>query len=69
VRNKARSTAIKTAEKKFKASLEAGDVEASKAALKNVFAKLDKGVKNGIIHKNKSSRKKSRLAALLNKKD
>ncbi|NOY74543.1 MAG: 30S ribosomal protein S20 [Kiritimatiellaeota bacterium] len=68
VRNKARTTAIKTAEKKFKATIESSDEAAAKEALKNVFAKLDKGVKFGVIHKNKSSRKKSRLTALLTKK-
>ena len=69
IRNKARSTAIKTAEKKFKKAVDAGDADAAKTALNVVFAKLDKGVKNGIIHKNKAARKKSRMTALLSKKD
>ncbi|MCK5843889.1 MAG: 30S ribosomal protein S20 [Victivallales bacterium] len=69
VRNKARVTAIKTAEKNFIAALETGDAAAANEALKSVFVKLDKSVKNGIIHKNKSARKKRRLTALLTKKD
>jgi small subunit ribosomal protein S20 len=67
IRNKARTTAIKTAEKKFKAALEAGDATAIQEAIKNVFSKLDYGVKNGVIHKNKAARKKSRLTALITK--
>ena len=65
IRNKARTTAIKTAEKKFIAVVETGDAAAIKASLQIVFSKLDYGVKNGVIHKNKAARKKSRLTAMI----
>ncbi|OGG01364.1 hypothetical protein A2Z33_02335 [Candidatus Gottesmanbacteria bacterium RBG_16_52_11] len=49
-------TAVKTARK-----------SPSKKNLSNAFKNLDKGVKTGIIHRNKSARLKSRLAVLLAK--
>jgi len=64
-RNKAKMSVLKTAEKKFRATVEAGDTETAREALSFVFSKLDKAVKSGIIHKNKSARKKSQLSALL----
>lgn len=65
LRNKTRKTAIKTAEKKFRAAVAEGDRAKAQGLLSEVFAKLDKAVKVGSIHKNKSSRKKSRLTELL----
>lgn len=67
IRNKARTTAIKTAEKKFIKAVGAGDAAAIQETLKTVFSKLDYGVKNGVIHKNKAARKKSRLTAMIKK--
>ena len=64
-RNKSKMTALKTAEKKFRAALETGNAEAAQKALPVVFSKLDKAVKGGIVHKNKSARKKSQLSELL----
>jgi small subunit ribosomal protein S20 len=69
IRNKARTTAIKTAEKKFIVAVESGDAAAIQETLKSVFSKLDYGVKNGVIHKNKAARKKSRLTALIAKSE
>ena len=40
--------------------------EASKAA-SEFFSKLDKAVKKGIIHKNRASRRKSRISIAINK--
>ncbi len=65
VRNKARISALRTAEKRFREAVDAGDKDRAKECLKAVHKRLDKAVKLGTIHKNKSSRKKSRLAALL----
>ena len=67
VRNNAKMSALRTAEKRFRASVE-GDAAAAQKELSVVFNKLDKAVKAGIIHKNKASRKKSRLSALLKEK-
>jgi len=68
VRNKSKITALRTAEKKFRASVDASETEAAQKELSSVFNKLDKAVKAGIIHKNKAARKKSRLSALLKAK-
>jgi small subunit ribosomal protein S20 len=68
VRNKSKITALRTAEKKFRAAVESSDAETAQKELSSVFNKLDKAVKAGIIHKNKSARKKSRLSALLKAK-
>lgn len=40
-------------------------VEAAKEA-RNLFSKLDKAVKKNIIHKNKASRRKSRITLKIN---
>jgi small subunit ribosomal protein S20 len=68
VRNKSKITALRTAEKKFRAAVESSETEAAQKSLSSVFNKLDKAVKAGIIHKNKAARKKSRLSALLKAK-
>ena len=68
VRNKAKMSALKTAEKGFRATFESSDAETAKKGLCGVFSKLDKAVKAGIIHKNRASRKKSQLTALLKTK-
>lgn len=65
VRNKAKMSALRTTEKKFRTAVAAGDKEALPKMLSTVFTKLDKAVKAGIVHKNKAARKKSRLTALL----
>ena len=67
LRNKARKSAVKTAEKKLLAAVVANDMEKAGACLKEAFMKLDKASKSGTIHKNKCARKKSRLAKLLKK--
>lgn len=66
-RNQERKTQVKTAIKvveKFVASKQKNDAE---AALKSAYQVIDKAAKNHIMHKNKASRLKSRLAKLLQK--
>ena len=65
IRHKGRRTAVKTAEKKLRESVEEKNFDKSKELLSVVFGKLDKAVKAGTIHKNKASRKKSRLQKLI----
>jgi small subunit ribosomal protein S20 len=65
IRNKSRRTALKSAEKKFRSLIESTEVDKAKEQLNVVFKYLDKAVKAGTIHKNKSSRKKSQLSSLL----
>lgn len=67
LQNKARKSALKTTLKKFELAVnESGENagELYQAAVKS----LDKAASKGIIHKNSAARKKSRLAARLNKK-
>lgn len=64
--NKSRKSEMWTMEKKFQAAVAAGDKVLAMTALSAVSGKLDKAVKNHIIHANKADRKKSRLAATLN---
>ena len=68
VRNKAKMSALRTAEKIFRTTVEAGNTDTAQKELSTAFAKLDRAVKAGIIHKNKAARKKSQLSALLKTK-
>ncbi len=65
--NQMHKTALKTAIKKFEAAVEAKDSANVKALFNDAVKKLDQGVKQGIIHKNKAARKKSQLALKLAK--
>ncbi|MCF7889579.1 MAG: 30S ribosomal protein S20 [Victivallales bacterium] len=67
LRSKTRRTALKTAENKLKKHLKESETDKAKKQLQEIYQKLDKAVKSGTLHKNKSNRKKSRLSALLNK--
>ncbi len=66
-KNKAEKTALKTVDKKFDASLEAGDRAVAEAAYKAAVVAVDKAAKNGILHKNTAARKKSSMTLRLNK--
>ncbi len=58
---------IKKSEKNFRNNVETGNLEKAEASLKQVSKVLDKAAKKNVIKKGKASRKKSRLAGLLNK--
>ena len=64
--NNSYKSALKTAIKKVKTAVEAGDKEAAVAAYNVAASKLDASVSKGIHHKNYASRQKSRLATLVN---
>ncbi|MBR5614497.1 MAG: 30S ribosomal protein S20 [Clostridia bacterium] len=57
---------LKTAIKKFEASLEGGKDDAS-VAFANVIKKTDQAVAKGILHKNTAARRKGQYAAKMNK--
>ena len=61
-RNKAIKSEFKTAIRKFREAADAGDAEATQAALANAATKLDKAVSKGVIHKNQAANKKSAMA-------
>lgn len=58
---------IKTALKEFRKALDKKDSQAAEAALPKVYKTLDKAASKKVIHRNKASRKKSRLAQRLKK--
>ena len=48
-------------------SVESGDVAEAEIAVKTALITLDRAVQKGILHKNNVNRRKSRMAANLNK--
>ena len=64
--NNSYKSALKTAIKKVRAEVEAGNKEAAIAAYNVAASKLDASVSKGIHHKNYASRQISRLAKLVN---
>lgn len=66
MRNKAYKSRLKTAVKKYEASLKAEDVETAGQKLLQVTSLIDKSIGKGILHKNTAARKKSALTKKLN---
>ncbi|MBL7084889.1 MAG: 30S ribosomal protein S20 [Candidatus Omnitrophica bacterium] len=58
---------LKTLDKNLNTLLDEKNIEQAKKILRQLVAKLDKAAGKKIIHKNKASRKKSRLTRRLNK--
>jgi len=71
VQRKARNSRIlnelKTLSKRFEVSISEKNKESAKSTHKLVIQKLDKARAQGVIHKNRASRKKSRLTRKLTK--
>jgi small subunit ribosomal protein S20 len=65
-RNHAVKSELRTQMKKVLGAVESRDAAASKAALSEAYALLDRAVVKGVIHKNNADRHKSRLAARVN---
>jgi small subunit ribosomal protein S20 len=61
-RNKAVKSELKTSIRAVRAAVDAGDADATAAALKAASRKLDKAVSKGVIHKNQAAIRKSALA-------
>ena len=64
VKNRAVRSKMRTAVKKFRAAVAAGD-ENAKALLASTVKVVDSTAQKGIIHKNTAARTKSRLSAAL----
>ncbi|WP_037906750.1 30S ribosomal protein S20 [Actinacidiphila yeochonensis] len=62
-RNKAVKSELKTAVRRTREAVAAGDVEKATAAARVAAKKLDKAVSKGVIHKNQAANKKSALAS------
>jgi small subunit ribosomal protein S20 len=58
---------LRTALKSIRASLDAEDLQAAKAALNQTVSIVDKMATKGIIHRNTAGRYKSRLTSRLTK--
>lgn len=67
LRNKIQKTKTKNVIKKLLVAIESNDKAAASVALKNAIKQIDMATSKGVYHKNTSSRKKSRLTALVNK--
>lgn len=65
--NRSRKSGLKTVERNYADVVKSGKKDEAAIALKTVSSALDKGVKAGIVHRNKANRKKSRLAIQVNK--
>ncbi|MEU5974202.1 30S ribosomal protein S20 [Streptomyces sp. NPDC047315] len=63
LRNKAVKSSLKTAIRKAREAVAAGDVEKAAVATREACRKLDKAVSKGVIHKNAAANKKSALAS------
>jgi small subunit ribosomal protein S20 len=63
--NRANTSQLRTALRKFRAALSAGDKAQAKNAFGETVSKIDQGVRKGVIHKNTAGRYKSRLSARL----
>jgi small subunit ribosomal protein S20 len=57
---------VKTAVKQVQAALEAGDAEKARGDLREAVSLLQKTASKGVFHRNKASRKISRLARQVN---
>ena len=58
-------TSLKKATKQFTASIEGKDKAKAQADLKELYKKLDKATKRGILHKNTVARRKSKFSKQL----
>src|SRR5262245_15241377 len=65
--NRANTSRLRTALRKFRAALQAGDKAQAKTQFAETVSSIDKAVKKGVIHKNTAARYKSRLSARLAK--
>ena len=67
MRNRAVKSEVRTAIKNFEKCILAEDKAAAEVAMKESFKLLDSATSKGILHRNTSSRKKSRIYAALAK--
>ena len=65
-RNAAAKSALRTASKKVKLSVEAKDLKLAEELLVKAFSLIDKSVSDGVQHKNTAARQKATLSNLVN---
>jgi small subunit ribosomal protein S20 len=61
-RNKSVRSALKTAIRRFRTAVDAGDKDTALAELKTASRDLDKAVSKGVIHSNQAANRKSAMA-------
>ncbi len=66
IRNSSQRSALRTAVKKFEQSVQQKDAAQAASMLKAAIPLLDKAANKGVIHRNKASRKISRLTRKIN---
>lgn len=64
-RNRANTSQLRTALRKFREALQSGKSADAKATFSGTVSMIDKAAKKGLIHKNAASRYKARLNARL----
>ena len=67
LRTRGDRTETRSAMSKASRSVESGDVNEAETAVKAALVTMDRAVQKGILHKNNVNRRKSRMAAQLNK--
>ncbi len=67
MRNKAVKSSTRTVIKKVVTAAAAGQLEQAQAEYRNAVSAIDKAASKGVYHKNTASRRKSRLAKMLNR--
>ena len=65
-RNRAETSALKTAIKRFEAAAAEGNRTEADGAFKVAVKKVDQAVAKGVLHKNNAAHKKSAMALKLN---
>ncbi len=65
-RNRSNLTRVKTAMKKLRSAVAAGDKDAARDLLPATVAQIDKAAKKGAFHANTAARSKSRLTRHVN---
>jgi small subunit ribosomal protein S20 len=65
-RNRANRSRLRTALRKMRQAIAAGNREAAQQAFRETASAIDKSIQKGVLHQNTASRYKSRLSARLN---
>lgn len=65
-RNRSVRSVLKTRVRRFNEAIDSGDEEAARNALRDAQKALDQAAASGVIHPNKASNQKARLAKHLN---
>ena len=66
LRNRRYISGSRTAVKKARSLIAAGDLDAAQEAVRSACAKLDRAASKGVIHSRNAARRKSRLMAAFN---